>query len=343
MFSVFSRNTVASCVVATAAVLAATPALAQFPGNQPLTMIIASGPGGGYDAYGRLAARHVGRYLPGNPSVVPKNMPGAGSIQAANWLYNVAPKDGTAIGILQNGTAYEPLLGNDNAKYDGRKFNWLISLNRLVNVALVWHATPFTSAQDLFEKEVLVGGTGASNPTIMPNVLNNLIGTKFKVINGYSGTTEVMLAMERGELHGLVGTSWDSLKASKPDWVAEKKMRILMQVSFAPHPELEGVASVMEFIKNDEDKKVLELFLARQEYGRPFVAPPGTSAEVVTLWRNAFTKMSTDSAFLADADKMRAEITVNSGDEIAALVNRVYDAPRPIVDRVINELRKAGG
>ncbi len=342
------RAAARSGVLAVAAVLSAavlSPASAQSQSTgQPITLIISSGQGGGYDAYGRLVARHLGRFLPGQPAVVPKNMPGAGSVVAANWLFNIAPKDGTAIGILQNGTAFEPLLRHDQARFDARRFNWLASLNRLVNIAVVWHEAPFHSAQDLFSKELVVGasGGGADNTSVMPRLLNGLVGTRFKVIAGYTGTNSIALAMERGEVQGLVGTSWDSLKATKPDWIAQGKARVPLQISFEKHPELPNVASVVDFIKDDEDRKLLEMILARQVYGRPFVAPPDLPAAVLRQLRDAFARMAADKEFLADADKLRLEIIVNRGEEIAALIERIYNSDPALVSRAIGELKKAG-
>jgi tripartite-type tricarboxylate transporter receptor subunit TctC len=345
MHSPLSKISRAVALAAAVVAAALSPACAQSANTgQPITLIISSGQGGGYDTYGRLVARHLGRFLPGQPAVVPKNMPGAGSIAAANWLFNIAPKDGTAIGILQNGTALEPLLRHDQARFDARRFNWLASLNRLVNIAVVWHEAPFHSARDLFTKELIVGGSGGGgdNTTVMPRLLNSLVGTKFKVITGYTGTNSISLAMERGEVQGLVGTSWDSLKATKPDWIAEHKVRVPLQISFEKHPELPNVASVVEFIKNDEDRRLLEMILARQVYGRPFVAPPEMPLATVRQLRDAFARMAVDKEFLADAEKLRLEIIVNSGDEIAALIERIYKSRPALVERAIGELKKAG-
>jgi tripartite-type tricarboxylate transporter receptor subunit TctC len=322
--------------------LSTASAQTSIPAGQPISLIISSGTGGGYDLYGRLVARHLGRHLPNNPAIVPRNMPGAGSIQAANYMYNSAPKDGTAIAIFQNGTAFEPLLGVTQAKYDGKKFNWLGSLNRLVNIALVWHQTPFYSAADLFTKQIIVGGN-PGNTTTMPNLLNGVLGTKFKVIPGYQGSNDITLAMERGELDGLVGTSWDSFKATKSDWVRDKKARILLQVSFGKHAELPDVPDLEGFVKNDDDRKLLEVILARQEYGRPFAAPPDVPAAIVGQLRKAFEAMAADKEFLSDAERINAEIVVNTGDQIAALVDRIYNSPRPVIDRAIVELKRAGG
>lgn len=269
-------------------------------------------------------------------------MPGAGALTAANYLFNAAPKDGTAIAIFQNGTAFEPLLGVSQAKYDGTKFNWIGSLNKLVNIALVWHETPFHDAKDLFTKEIVVGGN-PGNTTTMPRLLNSVIGTKFKVIAGYQGSNDVTLAMERRELDGLVGTSWDSYKATKPDWVANKRARILLQVAFGKHEELPDIPDLERFVRNDDDRRLLEVILARQIYGRPFVAPPDVPEPTMRQLRTAFGRMAVDKEFLADATRINAEIVVNTGEEIAVLVNRVYNNPRTLIERAIAELKRAGG
>ena len=326
-------------ITTTAALLLvpAAPAL-----SQSMSLVISSGTGGGYDLYGRLVARHLGRFLPKNPTIVPRNMPGAGALMAANYLYNAAPKDGTAIAIFQNGTAFEPLLGVTQAKYDGKKFNWIGSLNKLVNIALVWHETPFHTAKDLFTKEVVVGGN-PGNTTTMPRLLNGVIGTKFKVIAGYQGSNDITLGMERRELDGLVGTSWDSYKATKPDWVANKRARILLQVAFGKHEELPDIPDLEGFVTNNDDRKLLEVILARQIYGRPFAAPPDVPEATVQQLRTAFSQMAADKEFLADAVRINAEIVVNTGEEIATLVDRIYNTPRPIIERAIAELKRAGG
>lgn len=307
-----------------------------------ISLVIATGAGGGYDLYGRLAAQHLGRFLPGQPAVVPRNMPGGGSIVAGNWLYNSAPRDGSAIAILQNGTAFAPLFGVAQAQFEGNKFTWIASLNRLVNIGLVWHETPFRDVKDIFEKEIVLGSSGG-NTSALPNILNSLLGTKFKVVAGYKSTNDVTLAMERKEVDGLLGTSWDSFKATKSDWVRDNKARVLLQVSFDSHAELAGVPNLSGLVKRPEDRQLLEVVLARQIYGRPFAAPPGVPAAAAKTLQDAFAQMAADKEFLADADKRKAEIVFNSGDEIRTLVERIYASPRPLIERAIVELNKAGG
>jgi tripartite-type tricarboxylate transporter receptor subunit TctC len=322
----------------------ATDAAADFKAST-VSVAIASGTGGGYDTYGRLAARHLGKYLPGNPAMVPKNQPGAGGVVLANAMYNVAPKDGSAIAILQAGTPFEPLFGNAQAKFDPERFNWLISLNKLVNIGVFWHTSRVKAMNDLLTGEVIVGssGGGTASTEVYPNLLNNLAGTKFKIIAGYKGTGDTGLAMERGEVEGIVGTELSSLRANRPDWIRDNKVRIVIQVGLTKSPELPGVPSAVDLIKDPESRQVVELLLARQEHGRVFLAPPGVPADTVATLRRAFMAMAKDKAFLDDAEKLHADIVVNSGEEVAALIAKTYAAPKPLVERAIAEFKKAGG
>jgi tripartite-type tricarboxylate transporter receptor subunit TctC len=324
--------------------LGATNAAAEFKVST-ISLSIASGTGGGYDTYGRLAARHLGKHLPGNPALVPKNQPGAGGVVLANAMYNVAPKDGSAIAILQAGTPFEPLFGNTRTKFDPQKFNWLISLNKLVNIGVFWHTSRVKTMNDLLTGQVIVGSSGGGNASteVYPNLLNNLAGTKFKVIAGYKGTGDTALAMERGEVEGIVGWELSSLRANKPDWLRDKKANIVIQVALTRSADIADVPSVIELIKNDEDKRIVELLLARQEHGRVFLAPPGVAADIVATLRQGFMAMSKDQTFLGDAKKLRADIVVNSGEEVAALIDKTYGAPKPLVDRAMAEFKKAGG
>jgi tripartite-type tricarboxylate transporter receptor subunit TctC len=308
--------------------------------GQKITLAIATPSGGGYDLYGRLVARYLGNYLPGNPTLVPQNMPGAGSLIAANWLANVAPKDGTGIAIVPSATLFENLLGNASARFDARQLNWLVSLNDYTAIAMVWHATPFANAADMLTQELLVGSNApASDTTVWPLLLNALIGTKVKMVRGYPGTTGIALAMERGEVQGMIGDDWASVKANKADWVREKKVRILMQMTAARHTDLPDVPVVGEFAKDEDKRRVLELFVLRQKYGRPFLAPPGTPAPIIAAYREAFNKVVNDPDFVREAARAQLIIKVASGDEVTALVNHIHDSPKPVVDQASVLLR----
>src|SRR5882757_7065775 len=286
-----------SVLAAFLAMASSAPSPAQpidFTG-QKITLAIATPSGGGYDLYGRLVARHLGRFLPGNPTIVPQNMPGAGSLIAANWLANVAPKDGTAIAIIPSATLFENLLGNARARFDARALRWLVSLNDYTAVAVTWHDTPFQTADDLIGKEFLVGANApTSDTTIWPLLLNALIGTRTKLVRGYPGTAGIALAMERGEVQGMIGDDWASIKANKAGWLRENKVRILMQMTSARHPDLADVPIAAEFAKDESKASILQLFVARQKYGRPFLMPPGAPEPMVALYRAAFGKLVTD-------------------------------------------------
>jgi tripartite-type tricarboxylate transporter receptor subunit TctC len=316
-------------------------ALAGFKAST-VTVSIPSDTGGGYDTYGRLVARHLGRFLPGHPSIVPRNQPGAGGIVVANYIYNVAPKDGSAIAIIQGATPFEPLFGNAQVKFDPLQFNWLMSLAEAVNIGIFWHTSSVHTLEDLRTRETLVGSSGGGTTDVYPTLLNNLAGTKFKIIKGYTGTGEVGIAMERGEVEGLIGAELSSLRATKPDWLADKKIRIVVQMVLHKSPQLPDVPSALDLVTNDDDRRVLELLLARQQYGRPFMAPPGMPVDVVADLRSAFQAMVKDPTFLADAQKLHADIVVGTGQDIAALIKKTYATPKPLVDRAITELKKAG-
>jgi tripartite-type tricarboxylate transporter receptor subunit TctC len=323
-------------LLALAALSLAAPARAQPVdlAGKTVTLAIATPSGGGYDLYGRLVARYIGRYLPGNPTVVPQNMPGAGSLIAANWLANVAPKDGTAIAIIPSATLFENLLGNAQARFDARKLHWLVSLNDYTAVAAAWHDTPFRRAEDLLSNEFLVGSNApASDTTVWPLLLNALIGAKNKVVKGYAGTAGIALAMERGEVQGVIGDDWASIKANKAAWLRESKVRILMQMTAARHVDLPEVPLALEFAKDEGNRAVLALFVARQKYGRPFLAPPGTPDAVTAVYRAAFAKLVADPDFVRDTTQAQLIIKVAPGAEVTRLVEEIHGTPRPVIER----------
>ena len=314
---------------------------ANFAG-QRMSILVGTTTGGSYDFYARLVSRHLGKYLPGNPSIVVVNMPGAGGVIEANWLYNVAPKDGTALGIVPLSAAFEPLFGNGQPKYDPRKFAWLASLNNYVGSVVVWSQTPFQSAGDLLQQEVIIGGGGSgSDITIWPNLFKALIGAKVKLINGYVGTSNVFLAMERGEVQGMVGLDWDGVKSSKGDWVRDKKIRMLMQIAQTRAPDLPDVPTVLDFARTPADRQVLELFLGRQKYARPFAAPPGLPDAVVAALRDGFAKVAQDVDFIREATAAHSPINYVPGEEVDALAQRIYASPPELIQRAAQELAKA--
>lgn len=310
------------------------------PFSGPITMAIGSAPGGGYDQYGRLMAKYVQRFLPGSPTVVPRNMNGAGGMIVLSWLYNSAPRDGSVIATTQGSSVFAPIQGETGAQYDPTRFNWLISLDDLSNMLVVWHTSPAKTAEDALRKELVIGNV-AGDSSIVPAMLNRLIGTRFKIIAGYPGTNAVALALERGEVEGTINLSWDSIKATRSQWLAAHDLRVLMQITFHPRAELRDVPSVAKYIKSEADRNILEILLAKQDVGRPFVAPPGMPPETVTLYRRLMSKIATDKNFLADAEKMKLSINPTSGEELETFIKHIYAIPKATIDRMHAEMKLA--
>lgn len=319
----------------TPAPTAAQQSETDFYRGKQLQIIIGYAGGSGYDLYGRLFARHIGKHIPGHPTAVPQNMPGAGSLQAANWLYVVAPKDGTAIATIGRGVPMSPLLGGTGATFDATKFTYVGSMNNEVSVAAAWHTSGIKTIEDVMQRELLVGATavGVDDTTIFPAVVNAIIGTKFKWIGGYPGGNDMNLAMERGETFGRGAWSWSSIKSGKMDWYRDKKIYILLQLSLTKHDDLPDVPLIIDLAKNEEQKQILELIFSRQVLGRPFLAPPALAANRVKTLRDAFDATMVDTEFLAEADKAQMEITPVSGVEIQALIERIYKTPKEIAAR----------
>ena len=316
-------------VVAVSGARAQSPA--DFYKGKTIDLYIGYSVGGGYDLYARFLARHMGKHIPGNPTVLPKNMEGAGSLRLANWLYNVAPKDGTAFGAIGRGTSFDTLLGNKAAQFDATKYTWIGSANNEVSICVAWHTTGITKFDDLLTKELIVGGTSSSADTDQfPKIANGVLGTKMRVITGYPGGNEVGLAMERGEVQGRCGWSWSSVKSTHQKWYDDKKFNILVQLALDKHPELPNVPLIVDLAKTEEQRQILRLIFARQVMGRPFVAPPNVPRERADALRKAFMDTMTDKDFLADAEKAQMEITPVHGAEIDKLVKETHATPPAI-------------
>jgi tripartite-type tricarboxylate transporter receptor subunit TctC len=331
MLRTFVRGAIAATVMVSAASAVRADSVADFYKGKNVDLFIGYSAGGGYDLYARMLAKHMGKHIPGNPNVVPKNMTGAGSLLLANWLYNVAPKDGTAIGAIGRGTGFDPILGNEKAKFDGTKFTWLGSMNNEVSICVAWEKTGVTKFDDVLTKELVVGGTGASADTDQfPKIINGVLGTKFKIVTGYPGGAEVGLAMERGEVQGRCGWSWSSVKSTHWKWYQEKKFTVLLQLALQKHPDLPNVPLVVDLAKNDQQRKILRLIFARQVMGRPFLAPPGVPSDRADALRKAFLDTLKDKEFLADTEKAKMEINPVSGKEVDEVVKESYATPPEI-------------
>jgi tripartite-type tricarboxylate transporter receptor subunit TctC len=299
----------------------ATPAMAQEPANfagKTVTIYIGYGPGGGYDLYGRVLARHFGKHLPGHPTVVVSNMPGAASIRAANYLYNVAPKDGTALGIVAQSIAEEQLLGMAGVSYDVTKLAWIGRFASNVEVAYVWHAAPVKTIDDLRKTEATFAGTGPSS-AIYPRLLNTIAGMKTKVITGYNTTAAAHLAMQRGEVDGAT-SSLNTLKTTQRDWLDNRLIRILVQFALKRSPDLADVPAVVELGTTREDKAVFAFYASSGAVGRAMFAPPGVPADRIALLRSAFDATMTDADFTAEIATTKLEFDPLSGADLQALV-----------------------
>lgn len=318
----------------------AAPAEVAFP--KTVKLVIGTGTGGGFTNYGRLAAKYLRLHLPGKPTVIVQNMPGAGGIKSLDWLARAAARDGSAIATMPSGALFAKIMGIKRIKFNAAEFQYLISVDKLRNMLVVWHTTPYRSVRDLFEKRVIIGNSGKPS-AMVPAMLNRLIGSKFKVISGYPGAGSIGLAMARGEVDGVINYTWSSITSTKPQWLKDKKVRILMQVTFSPSndPRLKDVPVLASFVNDAESKAMLEVILAKQVVGRAFMAPREVPAGIVGIYRSVFTSIVNDKAFLAEAKKRKLTISPASGEEIGAFVKRIYATPKPTIERMYAEMKAA--
>jgi tripartite-type tricarboxylate transporter receptor subunit TctC len=319
------------------AVFLAATAAAQTPGafaGKTVTMYIGFGPGGGYDLWARVVARHIGAHLPGNPTVNAQNLEGAGSYRAANFIYTVAPKDGTAMALIARDAVLGPLTGAPGAQFDATKFTWLGTPAIETNVCIAYHTAAVKTVHDLTEKELVVGDNGPGTGThSYPIALNAILGTKFKIVGGYPSSADVFLAMERGEVQGIC-ESFDSVKNRRPDWIANGTIAVLFQGGTKPNAELKDVPFVVDLAQKPEDKQAIEFLYAGQGIGRPFVAPPGMAPGRVKMLQDAFAATMSDPDFLAETKLRKLTLDPENGEQLAALVKKAYATPQPIIDRI---------
>jgi tripartite-type tricarboxylate transporter receptor subunit TctC len=338
------RGAAAAVLAAASLALVAPAASAQSPAEfykgRTVDIYVGYSVGGAYDLYARVIARHLGKHIPGNPTIVPKNMEGAGSLRLANWLYNVGPKDGTALATIGRGTAFDPLLGSKGAQFQADHFTWIGSANNEVSVCVAWKESGVTRFADLLTKELIVGGTGqAADTDQFPRILNGVLGTKFKVVSGYPGGNEVTLAMERGEVKGRCGWSWSSVLSTHKRWIDDKSITVLVQLSLNRHPDLPDVPLVMDFATSEDQQQMFKLIFARQVMGRPYLAPPGVPADRAEALRKAFMDTMQDPEFLAEAEKSQLEITPVPGPEVERLVKDLYQTPKALAAKAAEFIR----
>src|SRR3954469_17282777 len=313
---------------------ASAQSIEQFFSGKTITLYIANSVGGGYDLYGRLLARHMSKYIPGKPAIIPKNLDGGGALRAANYMYEVAPRDGTAIATIGRGTVFAPAIGQRGANFDSTKFNWLGSANDEVSACAAWHTSGVTNFDDLLVRELVIGSTVASDDAAqLPKVMNGLLGTKFKVVNGYPGGNEMNLAMERGETQGRCGLSWGSYKSTHQDWITGKKLNLLFQVSLTKHHDLPDVPLLLDLAKTDEQRQILNLFAVRPVMGRPFFAPQEVPRDRVDALRHAFDQALEDPGLVAEAERAKLEINPVNGVRVDAIVKDTFATPPEIMKK----------
>jgi tripartite-type tricarboxylate transporter receptor subunit TctC len=332
----FGQATPLAVALALSASLAITTQRAQaadFYAGKTVEVLVGHAAGGGYDLYTRVMVRHMPPHIAGHPAMVVKNMPGAGGLRLASHLAHGAPQDGTSFGLFDRGGVIEPLLGNPGARFDASKLTTIGSIGKQVATCAAWHEAPVKTIQQALKQELLVGGTGPSATTTYPAMLNSVLHTKFKIVSGYKGSSQILHAMEQGEVQGVC-LSWPTLKAAKPDWVRDKKLIPLVQISFASHPDLKGVPLMGDIAKSDTDRKMLAFFFAPNEFGRPYFGPPELPADRLQILRRGFDATMKDPAFLADADKAKMEVDPVTGEEMQRMIADIYDTPKELVDKV---------
>jgi tripartite-type tricarboxylate transporter receptor subunit TctC len=317
--------------------LTGAPAFAQsveqFYKTNQLVFLVGHDAGGGYDVYTRTLARHMVKFIPGNPSIVVKTMPGAGGLKMINHLYSSAPRDGSTFGISDRGYVLEPVLGNKAAQFDATKMSALGSIGKQTPACSLWHGARAKNLRDSLAQETIIGGTGPSATTVYPSILNNVLKTRFKIIAGYKGSGEIMVAMERGEAEGVC-LSWDTLKTLKPDWLAEGKLRPIVQMSLERIAELKDVPTASEFAATDTDRQMLALYFGPNEIGRPYMGPPEVLADRLQALRRAFDATMKDVAYLEEAKSQKMDVDPMTGEEMEKLLKTIYASPPELVQRL---------
>ncbi|MBV8838345.1 MAG: hypothetical protein JO000_17570 [Alphaproteobacteria bacterium] len=314
--------------VATAPMVSRAAGIADFYKGKTVRVIIGYSVGGGYDTYARLLAKYLGRHIPGNPEVIAENMPGAGSVKAALYLYSAAPKDGTVIGTFGRSVPIDPLVNPSHARFDATKLSWIGSVTSDVSLAVSWHTSSIKTWDDVYTNEFVAGGNQAgSDPDVFALATKGVFGAKIRLVTGYPGSTDIALAMERGEVAGMFGMSYSTLSSRHPEWISDRKVHILLQAALKKDPDLPNVPLIMDYAKTDMQKRLVKLLVASQAIARPFAAPGGIPADRLAALRKAFTETVADPDFLADAKTQKLDVNPISGDEIEALLNELYATP----------------
>jgi tripartite-type tricarboxylate transporter receptor subunit TctC len=310
-----------------------------FYRGKNISLVIGYTAGGGYDLYGRLVARHMQKYIPGNPTIIPQNMPGAGSLKAASFIYGIAPKDGLTIGIVTRAMATDPLLGE--SKFDPRKFTWIGSTTSETSVCATWNRSPVKSWTDMFGTTFTMGGSAqGSEPDSFTLLLKNVFGVHVKLVSGYPGGNDINLAIERGEVDGRCGWSWSSIKSQRPDWLRDKKINILTQLALKKHSDMPDVPLLLDFAQNEEQRQIVKLVLASLVLGRPFFGPPAIPEDRKATLRRAFDATMQDPEFLGEAAKLDLEIEPVAAGAVDNLLDELYRTPKSVVDKAAAAIRR---
>jgi tripartite-type tricarboxylate transporter receptor subunit TctC len=305
--------------------------VADFYKGKNISLAISFSPGGGYDLYARTLARHMGKYIPGRPQIVPQNMPGAGGLRVAQYFYSAAPRDGLMFGTFTRMAGIAPLF-DPKQKYDSAKFTWLGAITDAVSTCLTWHTSPVKTWKDFLAKPVTLGGTGPSGELdIFTNLYKNVFGANIKLVSGYPGTAEIMLAMERGELDGVCGIDWTTIKAQRQRWIKGKRINVIAQAAFRKDPDLPDVPLILELTKDAEKLQILKLFVSAHEFARPYAAPPGVPSDRAAALIAAFNATTKDPAFLAETAKHQMEVAPVSGRRLADMLTELYKTPKDVL------------
>jgi tripartite-type tricarboxylate transporter receptor subunit TctC len=340
MITAFARLLCAMLYLALGAHAASAQDVAGFYKGKTIQIIVGFGAGGGYDLYARALGRHLGKHVPGNPTVVVQNMDGAGSVRAANYVYAGSPKDGTVIAAVNQNAPMYQLLGGAGARFEAAHLQWLGSMTNSNGLVYTWHSSGIKSLDDAKQREVPMGAVGAqSDSVIFPNLINEMLGTKFKPIPGYAGSTQIHLAMERGEVMGRGGNSWSSLQTANPTWVKENKINILVQVGFQKEPDLPDVSLLLDLVTGDEGKGVIKVISLPTAIGYGHWLAPEVPKDRLAALRAAYSAVLKDPEFLKEAEKARMDIRAQTGQQVEALVDQVTKTPKAVLDRTAQILK----
>jgi tripartite-type tricarboxylate transporter receptor subunit TctC len=331
-------TTALAAVAATGAALAKAEPIADFYKDRQINLILGFNPGGGFDAYARLVTRYLPKYIPGEPHIVVRNMPGAGSMIAANHVFNVSPKDGSEFGLFSADVAVAPLLGSPSAKFDGRKFTWLGSASSDAIYCAAWGESPFKTLNDAFKREMVMGAAGIEMANV-PALLNRVLGTKFKIIKGYAGTAAVKLAAQRGEVQGWCNVGLEAVRGANPEWLTDGTLRLLVQIGYRKRDEVANVPFFLDYAKSEDEREVLKLIFGYPYMARPFGGPPGIPADRTAALRSAFNASLRDPGLKADAEQARIDVRLVTGEEIDAFLGEMYQARPDVVQRASQLLK----